>query len=143
MKITDEDVVLAEKRAAHKKAHYPQTINVRYDRRIGKLVVELDNGLGLMMSLKDLQGLEHAKPDDLDGVEISPSGFGIYFPKIDVDLYVPGLIEGYLGTKRWMAAKNGRAGGKVSTEAKASAARSNGKLGGRPKKQKAEELLAA
>lgn len=143
MNITDDDFELANKRAAHRQAHYPRASSVRYDRRIAKLVVDLETGLGLTMSLKDLQGLENAKPKDLEGVEISPSGFGIYFPKLDMDLYVPGLLEGYLGTKRWMAAKNGKKGGKVSTEAKAAAARSNGQLGGRPKKKKNEELMPA
>ena len=82
----------------------------------------------------DAQGLEHAKPSDLDAIEISPSGFGIYFPKLDADLYLPSLLEGLLGSRRWMAAKLGQAGGKSPSLAKKAAARANGRLGGRPKK---------
>lgn len=52
-----------------------------------------------------------------------------------------GTSTEYMGTARWMAAANGRAGGKVSTDAKAAAARANGKLGGRPKKSKADDLI--
>ncbi len=55
--------------------------------------------------------------------------------------YLPALVEGFFGSKRWMAAELGKVGGKASTEAKVAAARENGKLGGRPKKQKA--LIAA
>lgn len=54
----------------------------------------------------------------------------------DADLYLPARLEGLLGSKRWMAAQMGKAGGKVSTKAKAAASRRNGKLGGRPSKIK-------
>ncbi|MCK7499535.1 MAG: hypothetical protein MZW92_60910 [Comamonadaceae bacterium] len=60
----------------------------------------------------------------------------VHFPRLDADLYIPGLLEGFLGSKRWMAAEIGKIGGTASTEAKAAAARQNGKLGGRPKKAK-------
>ena len=50
------------------------------------------------------------------------------------------LLEGFLGSRRWMAAEMGQRGGKATTEAKAAAARENGKLGGRPRKPK--ELTA-
>jgi hypothetical protein len=39
------------------------------------------------------------------------------------------------GTKTWMASIMGARGGKVSSPAKAEAARANGAKGGRPKKQ--------
>ena len=35
------------------------------------------------------QGLEHATPNQLSKFEISPSGFGLYFPMLDADLYWP------------------------------------------------------
>jgi hypothetical protein len=53
---------------------------------------------------------------------------------LDADLYVPGLLEGFLGSKKWMAARLGQVGGKSRTRAKRVASRANGKLGGRPKK---------
>ena len=67
---------------------------------------------------------------------MSPSGLGIYFPELDVDFYLPSLLEGFLGSKQWMAAQMGKAGGKATAAAKAAAARANGKLGGRPRKPK-------
>lgn len=86
---------------------------------------------------KDAQGLERAKPSDLELIEISPSGFGLHFPKIDADIYVPAVLEGVLGSKKWMAARLGQAGGKSTSRAKKAASRANGRLGGRPKKSAA------
>lgn len=134
MSITDEEFEQANNRAARRKSNFPAALSVRFDRHLSRLVIELASGMGVTFAPKDVQGLQDASPEEMDEAEISPSGFGVYFPKLDVDLYIPGLLEGYLGTKRWMAAKNGSAGGKVSTEAKAAAARENGRLGGRPRK---------
>ena len=139
IEILDDDIEQADKRAQQKQAHFPRASTVRYDRRIARLVIALESGLGLTISPKDVQGLQDARPEDLANAEISPSGLGIHFPAIDMDMYLPGLLEGYLGTKRWMAARNGQAGGKVSNEAKAAAARENGKRGGRPRKQRDPE----
>ncbi len=73
-------------------------------------------------------------PADLAEIEISPSGFGIHFPRLDADLYLPALLQGVFGSKAWMAAQLGATGGKARTEAKRAAARVNGKRGGRPRK---------
>jgi hypothetical protein len=42
--------------------------------------------------------------------------------------------EGVPGSKSWMAARLGAAGGRVRGDAKAEASRDNGKRGGRPRK---------
>jgi hypothetical protein len=139
--IDDEKFEAANRRGAAKKAALPVVVAARYDRRVGRIVITLASGLDLGFSPHNVQGFEEARPADLDVIEISPSGLGVHFPKIDADLYIPGLVEGFLGTKRWVAAQNGKAGGKAATEAKGLAARENGKLGGRPKKK--EERLAA
>ena len=73
----------------------------------------------------------------LELIEISPSGYGIHFPKLYADLYLPALLEGFLGSRKWMVARLGAQGGKSRTTAKASAARANGALGGRPRKSAA------
>jgi hypothetical protein len=115
----------------------PVATAVRYDRRIGRIVIDLSSGLEVAFRANDAQGLEHAKPSELSKIEITPSGLGIHFPLLDADLYLPALLEGFLGSRRWMAAQMGKAGGKVSTKAKAAASRRNGKLGGRPRKLRA------
>jgi len=80
--------------------------------------------------------LERATAADLAKIEITSSGLGIRFPALDADLYLPALLEGFLGSRRWMAAENGRIGGRASGDAKAAAAKAKGKLGGRPRKTK-------
>lgn len=141
MDITDSQFEAANQRAAGKKALFPGVVSVRYDRRVARVVIVLASGLELAFSPKQVQGLEHAHPAELADAEISPSGLGIHFPHLDADLYLPSLLEGFLGSKRWMASEIGKIGGKASSEAKSKAARENGKLGGRPRKNK--ELSAA
>jgi len=96
--------------------------------------VRLSSGLDIAFATRDAQGLESAKPDQLDAIEISPSGLGLHFPKLDADLYLPALLEGFLGSRSWMAARLGARGGRAKSAAKISAARANGRLGGRPRK---------
>jgi Protein of unknown function (DUF2442) len=134
MAIRNDEFEAANRRAVDRLRKTPIATAVRYDRRIGRIVIDLSSGLEIAFRPRDAQGLEGAKPAQLGEVEISPSGLGIHFPQLDADLYLPALLEGFLGSKRWMAAEMGKIGGKASTEAKTAAARQNGKLGGRPKK---------
>jgi hypothetical protein len=129
-----DDFEKAKQRAKHLQASLPKAISAHYDRKSGRIVVDLSSRLTLSFSPDDAQGLENAKPSQLDEIEITPSGFGIHFPKLDADLYVPGLLEGLLGSRKWMASRLGQAGGQSMSTAKRSAYRANGKLGGRPKK---------
>lgn len=97
-------------------------------------MLDLSTGIEVAFRPQDAQGLEHAKPEQLVGIEISPCGLGLHFPALDVNLYLPTLLDGFLGSRRWMAAAMGKHRGKAAAEAKAAVARANGRLGGRPKK---------
>ena len=134
MEITNAEFEAANRRGLAKKSTFPAAVAVRYDRRIARIVISLASGLEIAFSARDVQGLENARPNDLTDAEISPSGLGVHFPKLDVDLYIPALLEGFLGSRNWMASQMGRVGGSASTADKAAAARKNGKLGGRPRK---------
>lgn len=134
MAVREDEFEAANARAVARLAKTPKAVSARYDRRIGRVVIELSTGLGLAFKPHDAQGLETATPGDLAQIEISPSGLGLHIPALDADLYLPALLEGFLGSRKWMAATMGKVGGQTSTEAKAAAARANGKLGGRPKK---------
>src|ERR1051326_1968703 len=122
---------LATKRAERRHSTGPAAVAARSDRGRDRGVGELGRGHG--GALPPRRG-ERAHPSDLVAIEISPSGFGLRFPKIDVDLWLPALLEGVFGSRRWMAARLGARGGKAKSKAKARAARANGKLGGRPRK---------
>jgi len=130
----DVEFQAAARHAARRLRTSAVATSARFDRRSGRVVIELSTGLLLAFRPTDAQGLEKAKPDQLASIEITPSGLGIHFPHVDADLYLPALLEGFLGSRRWMASELGRAGGKAATEAKVAAARRNGKLGGRPRK---------
>jgi hypothetical protein len=133
----DGQIELANKRAQQFESSHPKAVSARYDRRIGRIVIHLDSRLDIAFSPHDAEGLEGASPEQLEPIEVSPSGFGIHFPKLDADIYLPALLEGFLGSKRWIASRMGAAGGKSKSKAKISAAAKNGRLGGRPKKTSA------
>src|SRR2546422_11721421 len=125
---------LANRRAASLQAAVPKAIAAFYDRASGRVVIRLNSKLDVSFSPHDAEGLEHAKPSQLNEIEITPSGFGIHFPKLDADLYLPALLEGFLGSKKWMASRLGQIGGQARSRDKREASRANGRLGGRPKK---------
>jgi hypothetical protein len=132
----------ATKRAERRRTGEPAAVAARYDPERDRVVVELRSGYEVAFPPRRAQGLEKAKPSDLDVIEISPSGFGLHFPKLDADLWLPALLDGVFGSRRWMAARLGARGGKVKSKAKGRAARANGKLGGRPRKTRARRRPA-
>jgi Protein of unknown function (DUF2442) len=125
---------LANQRAKERKAAIPRAVSAHYDRKSGCIVINLSSKLDVSFSPRDAQGLGNAKPSQLEEIEISPSGFGIHFPRLDADLYLPALLEGFLGSKKWMASRLGQVGGQSRSRDKRAASRANGRLGGRPKK---------
>ena len=125
---------LANKRAKDLQASIPRAVSAHYDRENGRVVIRLSSNLDVSFSPSDAQGLEKAKPSQLDEIEISPSGLGVHFPKLDADLYLPAILQGFLGSRKWMASRLGQAGGKSRSASKKKASRANGKLGGRPRK---------
>ena len=98
------------------------------------MIVRLITGVEIGFAPRDAEGLQHATREDLAEIAVEALGLGIRFPRLDADLYVPALLEGVLGSKSWMAARLGAAGGRVRGGAKAAAARDNGRRGGRPRK---------
>jgi hypothetical protein len=125
---------VANMRAKKLQDSIPRAVSAHYDRESGRVVIKLSSNMDVTFSPSDAQGLEEATPVQLDEIEISPSGFGIHFPKLDADVYLPALLRGFLGSRKWMASRLGHAGGKSRSAAKQKASRANGKLGGRPKK---------
>jgi len=128
---------LANKRGEQLRREFPHAVSARYDRASGRVVVELSSKLALSFSPRDAQGLENAKPAELEEIELTPSGLGMHFPKLDADLYIPGLLEGFMGSRKWMAARLGQAGGQSQSRAKKAASRANGLKGGRPPRKEA------
>jgi hypothetical protein len=79
-------------------------------------------------------GLESASATKMETIVISPAGDALSWPSLDVNVYVPGLVERAFGS-RLFAAATGRRGGRKRSKAKAAAAKANGAKGGRPRKR--------
>ena len=114
----------------------PVAQSVEHIPGLNLLIVALSNHRRLVLPMEDLQGLEHATHQQLEKYELLGGGTGISFPMLDADFYVPALMEGAYGTRRWMA-ELGKKGGTARTDSKRQAARENGKKGGRPRQKKA------
>lgn len=134
MEISDQEFQAAVQRGEDlRQSGY--AVSAEYDALQNRLVVDLSSGVVVMVPMHLIQELAGADPEALAKIEISPSGLALHWPSLDADVYVPGLMQGEFGTKRWMAAQLGAAGGRAKTAAKAAAARQNGAKGGRPRKQ--------
>ena len=134
MEISEQAFEAASRRGAALRKASSAAVAAHHDPLTGRVVLLLASGLQVAFLPSDAQGLENARPEDLAVIEISPSGLGLHFPALDADLYLPALLEGFLGSKRWLAQQRGRQGGQAVSPAKQDAARSNGRLGGRPRK---------
>jgi hypothetical protein len=127
---TDAEIEAALKQA---KLHDsdPRAQTVEHIPALKLLIVGLSNSRRLVLPIEDMQGLGNATHEQIQNYELLGRGTGISFPELDVDLYVPALIEGVYGNRRWMA-QLGKKGGSAKTEAKRRAAKANGAKGGRP-----------
>lgn len=128
--LTDEqlDAAIAAGRAQRGTA--VRARRARFDRRSGRIVVELTNGCLFAFPARAAQGLEHASDAEIAAVTVLGAGYGLHWEALDVDLSVPGLLAGMFGTAAWMVQR----GGQATSPAKAAAARENGRKGGRPRR---------
>ena len=129
-KLTDATIDAALERDRASRASEPRAAAARYDRASSRVIVDLENGCTFAFPSRLAQGLEAASDEKLSAVEILGEGYGLHWEDLDVDLSLPGLMAGILGTKAWMA----RRAGQATSVAKAAAARKNGAKGGRPRK---------
>lgn len=129
-----DEFEVANARAAERLNTTPRAVSAKFDRASGKVVVELNSGVGISFRPEDAQELAGAPRSALSKIEITPSGLGLYFPLADADISIPGLLRGLLGSKAWSGARKGEPGTKSRSAAKRAASRASGHLGGRPRK---------
>jgi Protein of unknown function (DUF2442) len=81
----------------------PRAVKAWYDERGDRVFTELRSGVVMGFPRTLLQGLREATLEQLMEVEITPSGYGLHWESLDVDLSVPQLVAGVYGTQKWMS----------------------------------------
>jgi hypothetical protein len=133
--LTDEEIrasiPAARARGAEAERIEPRAVEARFDAGTGRIWVELFNGCLFAFPVGASQELEGASEEDLTGLEVWQDGEGLHWEALDVDISVPGIMARLLNLREWGA----RYMGQLTSEAKARAARENGKKGGRPRRK--------
>jgi len=84
-------------------AKEPRAESAYYDWEAGKITINLKHGASYSFHPEIAQGLAGASPEELAEVEVTPSGTGLHWEKLDADLSIPSLLAGIYGNKAWMA----------------------------------------
>lgn len=133
-------------RAREAGAQSPVVVSARYSRTHARLEIGFANGVFLAVPIALIQDLQMLEPPpsaaQLAEVEVWGGGQSVYFPRLDLSVWAPGLLQGVFGTQGWMR-ELARGMGSVTSPAKAEAARANGRKGGRPRKQRVAADQAA
>lgn len=109
-------------------------VKAGYDERRDCVELRFGGGGSMAIPRRMVPGLRRASRSHLEAILVSPAGDALSWPSLDVDVYVPGLVERAFGT-RLFAAATGRRGGRRRSKAKVEAAKINGAKGGRPRKR--------
>ena len=109
-------------------------VGARYDPDEDLIDLKFGGGGSMAIPRKAVPGLQRASASNMEAIVVSPAGDALSWPSLDVDVYVPGLVERAFGS-RLFAAATGRRGGQGRSKAKAAAAKANGVKGGRPRKR--------
>ena len=104
----------------------PYAVSARYLAPRKRVVVVLDSGVEFSFESDRAFGLKHASDDDLRDVVVDGAGSTLSFPRLDADFSIAQLLESIFGPTAWSR-----------REARVRASRSNGRLGGRPKRHSA------
>ena len=109
-------------------------ISARYDATHDAIDLMFRGGGSMTIPRHIVPGLEDAPAAHVASIGVSPAGDALSWPSLDIDIYVPGLVERAFGT-RLFAAASGQRRGRRKSKAKAAAARATGTRGGRPRRR--------
>ncbi|HEX8691686.1 MAG TPA: DUF2442 domain-containing protein [Longimicrobium sp.] len=111
----------------------PRARAAHYDAATERVVVELRNGAAFAFPAALVPRLAEAAPEQRAAVEVYPGGDALRWDALDEDVSLAGVLAEVLGPA-FVYREFARAGGRSRSEAKAAAARANGRKGGRPRK---------
>lgn len=123
----------ARAREARDRESGRRALSVSYDRRNGRIMMELTSGFVFGFPASAIPALAGATAAQLARVELSPGGSALHWEELDADLSVAGLLLASVERSERLS-ELARLAGSTTTPAKARAARANGKKGGRPRK---------
>ena len=121
----------ATKRGQESLKHDPRAVSASYQN--GEVTVRLVSGWSFSFDPRRYRFLKNASDEELSEVKPLGLGFALEWESIDQHLGVGPLILDLIGAK-YLATEVGRRNGSATSERKRTASRTNGKLGGRPKK---------
>jgi hypothetical protein len=87
----------------------PKIVEAHYNPMRRTIVINLSTGYQMTVPVGHIQGLGGATRRQLADIEIGAGRQGLRWPQLDVDLYLPGLLQGVTGSKRWMASLGDKA----------------------------------
>lgn len=120
----------------------PKASSARFEPKSQRVVLEMQNGVTLLVPVELIQGLQTDDGKALSDFELVAEGTEIHWRTLDVQFYVEDLLRGVFGTPKWMSglkrhlSEIGRKGGSSRSAAKQAASAENGKKGGRPRTQR-------
>ena len=109
-------------------------VEAQYDATRDAIDLRFRSGGSMTIPRQIVPCLNDVPASALGEISVSPAGDALSWPSLDVAVYVPGLVERAFGT-RLFARATGQRGGQRRSKAKATAARTNGAKGGRPRKR--------
>ena len=80
----------------------PRAAAIRHEPATGRMAIDLVNRCLFAFPahpVRDLPGASRHSADDLAWIEVDGLGFNLHWPTLDVDLDVPAMAAGILGTR--------------------------------------------
>ena len=87
-------------------------VDAHYDKSRDRVDLMFDGGSAMSIPRNMIPGLERASTSQLETILVSPAGDALSWPSLDVDVYVPGLVERAFGSRLFAAPP--RRGGRSS-----------------------------
>ena len=99
--VTDQEWEEANERGREMLRTLPRATAACFDPQSRRIQIDINWGFSISFAPERVQDLHKASDDQLSSIEVSYPGFSFYFPKLDVDLWVPNLVKGRFGDDAW------------------------------------------
>lgn len=109
-------------------------VEALYDAEGDTVTLTFRGGGSMTIPRRVIPALDRAPTSALRSISVSPAGDALSWRSLDVDVFVPGLVERAFGA-RLFAAATGQRGGRRRSKVKTTAVKLNGAKGGRPRKR--------